>query len=116
MSTKPAGAHGKTPVKRYTYEGNDQEFFDSHSICPPSGDYVSAEDYAALERRVQELEEKAAVYDHINERGSECWEYCRKHADGRLGRNIWHVVLDDALRFRALTDPMPAPPDAGGTR
>lgn len=78
--------------------------------APANGEYVSAEDYATLERRVRELEGKALAYDNIAERGQECWDYCQQHADGRFGRNIWHIVLEDALRFRSL----PAPPSQEG--
>lgn len=53
-----------------------------------------------LQALVRELEGKALAYDDINERGEECWNYCQQYTEGRFGRNIWHVALEDAIRLR----------------
>jgi hypothetical protein len=47
--------------------------------------------------------------DDTAQRLEDAQAYCQKHAPARtLGRNVWHVILDDAIRMRALRTP-PAP-------
>lgn len=56
-----------------------------------------AELQAEIDRLRGERDKFKLAYEHIAERGEEAWNYCQRNSRGRFGRNIWHVVLDDAL-------------------
>ncbi len=46
--------------------------------------------------------EEAFAYSVITSRADEAQEYCQKYLmDEAWGRNIWHAILDDAIRMRS---------------
>lgn len=58
--------------------------------------------YGAVERdrRAERAESEARAWQDADRRSDEARAYLQKHNAGGLGRNIWHAVLDDAVRLR----------------
>lgn len=50
-----------------------------------------------ISRMVREGE----AHEFLNMRSSEAHEYCRDYLmPGAWGKNVWHAILDDAIRMR----------------
>ena len=41
------------------------------------------------------------TYLKINERNQDAYDYVRKNNIGTWGDNIWHIILDDAIKLRS---------------
>lgn len=76
---------------------------------------VSDEATTALARFALALSAKLGVmtnaYNLLAERMGEADEYCRQH-DGLPGAQVWHFVLDDAIRLRAQLDEFEGAPNS----
>lgn len=50
---------------------------------------------------VSSVAELAFAYEVIETRADEAHEYCHKYLmPAAWGKNIWHAILDDAIRMR----------------
>lgn len=50
---------------------------------------------------VNKLVSDSLAYISISERATDAHNYCQKYSmPNAWGRNIWHVILDDAIRLR----------------
>ena len=61
-------------------------------------------EYRTLNNLLQNVLHKAMAWDALAPRATEAYDYCKKYKVGLLGENIWHVVLDDAIRMRKELD------------
>lgn len=42
----------------------------------------------------------AEAHKLISKRVNDAHDYVRKYGVGRLGDNVWHIILDDAIKLR----------------
>jgi len=42
----------------------------------------------------------ALAYEQIAVRQTDALNYCAKYNTGGWGSNVWHIILDDAIRMR----------------
>lgn len=54
--------------------------------------------------QVHLAQSKSEAYDIIALRSNDAQEYCQKHLPEAWGKNIWHAILDDAIRMRKEND------------
>lgn len=48
---------------------------------------------------------KAEAWDEIHRRSKDAHAYCQKYLmPAAWGHNVWHAILDDAIRMRAILD------------
>lgn len=45
---------------------------------------------------------QAEAWGMIETRGSEAHDYCRWNGIASIGENVWHAILDDAIRMRKV--------------
>lgn len=83
--------------------------------CDSDGEYVvlseqmmpdSYVDRNELEARqmisgLSKLYSKALAWDEVSKRLSDALDYVQQNKVGVIGLNVWHVILDDAIRLRA---------------
>lgn len=48
------------------------------------------------------MQSESMAWKNIWRRSSEAYDYVDNHRLGTLGDNIWHIVLDDAIRMRKI--------------
>lgn len=65
-----------------------------HSIC------VCAR--LDADRRKVERRGQAAAWRDVAKRLDDAHNYVHKHNVGRVGQNVWHIILDDAIRMRGV--------------
>jgi hypothetical protein len=67
---------------------------------------ASVEDLINQLRHVVKIcEGEALAYRATDKRGTEAHAYCQKYLmPAALGHNIWHAILDDAIRMRKKID------------
>jgi hypothetical protein len=59
--------------------------------------HVTASDVCECELR--RLRRRAAAHDDTSRRLDDAQAYCQKHIGAEAwGKNVWHAILDDALR------------------
>jgi len=60
---------------------------------------------ASLHAEVRRLDNYRVAYEETSRRAEEAHEYASRQIGApALGRNVWHAVLDDAIRLRADLD------------
>ena len=81
----------------------EKKYFDMKARAEAAEASLTAlrQDYAQVKAELEKAEGKALAYDDIERRGSEAFDYAQANAEGRYGQNIWHIALEDAIRFRA---------------
>jgi len=85
-------------MKRFDLERPD---FNSEPemVEHPIGDWVRYED-------MKRMESYKVAWMELSSRLDEAHDYCRSLGPETLGRNVWHVILDDALRRREGCKPV----------
>lgn len=64
--------------------------------------------FAELSLELNSLLGKAAAYNNITKREKEAYEYCQKYLMPEAwGKNVWHAILDDAIRMRKENEHRP---------
>lgn len=58
-------------------------------------------DYRKLNNEFQNLMQKGMAWDALASKTNEAHTYCQKYlmVEG-LGKNVWHSILEDAVRMR----------------
>lgn len=62
---------------------------------------MNFEDLIKLTNELHHVYQESLAWKQISERSREAHMYCQKNKAGILGENVWHIILDDAIRLRA---------------